>query len=369
MFNRAIKSFLQFFNDGKFIKLMKETKVVMEVPSDDIGLTFRSQSLDIPIYKKEDIRKRLAELKLKMKDGVEIPRIGFGTWQMEGKDCKEAVLAALKFGYRHIDTAQSYENEQDVGEAIQEAIKQGIIKSREEVFLVTKLSEPTQYRERKATKTAQEQMKVMQTDYLDVYMLHGPEEDMKINRQAWKGMVKLQKEGKIKALGVSNFESVEDLKALARNAGVKPNYIQNKFSIYSPGGQNPDQDSMLSIAEQRGMAFVGYSVINPWPYVLPPMKDPHVLAIAERYKKTPAQILYRWALQLNVVVIPKSKNAERIEENAGILEFALGEIDMRLLNGLAVLYQSTTDQHPAFVKDVYDLFKHDSDGSQLRDEL
>jgi len=366
---KMIKSHLKLFSDEKLVKLLKDTRVALEISSDDIGLTWRSQSLDLPLYSKEDLKKGLAELRFEMKDGVKIPRVGFGTWMLEGEECTDAVLAALKVGYRHIDTAQSYENEKEVGKGIQAALADGTIKSREDVFLVTKLSNPEDYNGKKLRKAYAKQLKALRTNYTDVYMLHGPSND-KENRAAWKAMIKLQKEGKIKALGISNFELPDDIKKLGKKMEVKPNYIQNKFSIYNPGGQGLDQESMLQAAEEMGMAFVAYSILNPWPMILRPMEDPHVIAISKRYKRTPAQILNRWALQLNTVIIPRSKSAARIEENAQVLEFALGELDMRLLNGLSVLAQSTSEVFPPFVKDVYGLFENDdAEKSPGRDEL
>ena len=366
---KLIKSYLNLFEDENLVKLLKDTKVVLEIPSDDIGLAWRSQSYDLPLYSKDDIKKGLAELSIQMKDGVKIPRVGFGTWMLEGEECRKAVVAALKTGYRHIDTAQSYENEEAVGKGIQDAIKEGIIKSRDEVFLVTKLSNPEDYGKKKLAKAFARQLKALQTNYTDVYMLHGPAGNKK-DRAAWKEMIEFQKEGKIKALGISNFETVNDIKKLGKKQEIKPNYIQNKYSVYNPGAHMFDQNSMLQTAEEENMGFVSYSVINAWPMILPPMSDPHVIAISKRYNRTPAQILNRWALQLNTAIIPRSKSANRIEENAGVLEFALGEIDMRLLNGLSVLAQSTSEASPPFVKDVYGLFSQSEEGTgSSRDEL
>ena len=366
---KIIKSHLKLFADKNFIKLLKNSKVALEIPSDDIGLTWRSQSHDLPLYGKDDIKKGLAELTIEMQNGIKIPRIGFGTWELEGEECTKAVVEALKVGYRHIDTAQSYENEKAVGKGIEIAINDGIIKSREDVFLVTKLSNPEDYTGKKLLKAYAKQLKALQTNYTDVYMLHGPSDDKK-NRAAWKQMARLQEEGKIRALGISNFEYEEDIKRLARKQEIKPSYIQNKFSIYNPGAQMLDKKSMLHIAEERGMAFVAYSVINAWPMVLRPMDDPHVIAISKRYNRTPAQILHRWALQLNTAIIPRSKSVDRIVENAEVLEFALGEIDMRLLNGLSVLAQSTSESFPPFVSDVYGLFSPDEEGAEpSHDEL
>lgn len=368
-FAKCANSILSLFEDGKFVKVLKDTKVALDVPSDNIGLTWRSQSYDLPLYSGDKLKKGLAELKIEMANGVKIPRVGFGTWQMEGEECANAVLAALKAGYRHIDTAQSYENEKDVQKGIEAALKEGVIGSRDEIFLASKLSEPSAYNEKNAAKAFTSQLRQLKTNYIDMYMLHGPESAKK-NLAAWKAMTKLQKEGKIRALGVSNFESEKDLKILSKKQEIKPSYIQNKFSIYNPGAQGIDEKSMLHVAEERGMAFVAYSILNPWPMVLSQMHDPHVIAVSKRYNQTTAQVLNRWALQLNVAIIPKSKRAERIQENARVLEFALGEIDMRLLNGLSTLAQSTSELYPPFVQDVYGLFTADDEVTKSsHDEL
>eukprot|EP00794_Sanderia_malayensis_P006297 gene6297-7019_t len=367
-FRKTIQDFLKVFAEKKLAKKLSKLTIEMEMPDNDIGVEWMSKSAEIPVYTAEDTKKGLAELKFKMNNGVEIPRVGFGTWQMEGQECIDAVITALKIGYRHIDTAQSYENEGAVGNAIQEAIKQGIIKSREDVFIATKLSDPSDFGKNKTQKRFAKQLELLQTEYVDVYMLHGPDTEKK-NKAAWKDMIEMLKQGKIKALGISNFESVDDVKALARNMAYKPNYIQNKFSIYSPGGQSVEQDSMLQKMEARGMAYVAYSINNPWPFVLPPRNDPHVLAIAARYNRTAAQVLNRWALQMNALIIPKSSNAARVEENAAVLQFALKEIDMRLLNGLATLYQSTTEQRPVFVKDVFGLFNEETEETEQVEEV
>merc|ERR1712217_662000 len=153
-------------------------------------------------------------------------------------------------------------------------------------------------------------------------------------------MEDLQLSGKVRSLGVSNF-GVAELEELLSFARVKPAYVQNKFSVYTPGEQQVGGKSVLAFARDRGIQVMGYSVINPWPLMLPPMEDPHVKTIAARHFRTPAQILHRWALQLGVAVIPKSGTAARIQGNARLLDFELSDVDMRLLNGLVVLSESS----------------------------
>ena len=354
IFRKFVKGSVALFANTELQKTLNDLKTFMEIPKEDIGLPWRRKSVNLPPVSKENLAQALKEYKLQSERGMEIPRVGFGTWQIEGSLCKESVLEALKMGYRHIDTAQSYENEIEVGRGIKEALETGILKSRDELFLVTKLSDPRAYNEKKANKACLKQIEMLNSTYLDVYMLHGPEGSRK-NRAAWKAMEKLRDEGKIRHLGISNFDSDEPLDPLFKKARIKPDYIQNKFSVYHPGGQMATEESMLKYAEELGMAFVAYSTINPWPYLLPPMGDPHVLAIALRYQRSPAQILFRWALQLNTVIIPKSSKKTRIEENAGVLEFALSESDMRLLNGLSTLYHSAVKVQPTFLDNIYEL--------------
>jgi len=164
----------------------------------------------------------------------------------------------------------------------------------------------------------------------------------------------LHDQGKVRALGVSNF-GISELEELWSFARVKPVYVQNKFSIYSPGEQQVGPTSVLPYARERGIQVMGYSVINPWPFLLPPMQDPHVLAVAARYGKTAAQVLHRWALQLGVAVIPKSATAARIEENAKLFDFELSEVDMRILNGLVCLSEAMlgAPPTPSWGDDVY----------------
>lgn len=136
-----------------------------------------------------------------------------------------------------------------------------------------------------------------------------------------------------------------------------PVYVQNKFSIYNPGEQQVNaKQSLMSFLHSNRITMMGYSVINPWPFAMPPMKDPHVLAIASRLRKSPSQVLHRWALQLGAGVIPKSGNAARIEENAQLFDFELSEVDMRLLSGLVTLSESTVSKvKPEWTEDVYQL--------------
>mmetsp|Transcript_93785 Transcript_93785/g.264899 ORF Transcript_93785/g.264899 Transcript_93785/m.264899 type:complete len:572 (-) Transcript_93785:219-1934(-) len=279
-------------------------------------------------------------------NGREMPLVGFGTWQLVGQATYDAIIAAVRAGYRHIDTAQAYMNEREVGIAIRDC---GV--PRHALFIATKISDPEDYP--RAAERFEAQLAALGLEYLDLYMLHTAG-DRSDRETAWRAMELLHDQGKVRALGVSNF-GISELEELWSFARVKPVYVQNKFSIYSPGEQQVGPTSVLPYARERGIQVMGYSVINPWPFLLPPMQDPHVLAVAARYGKTAAQVLHRWALQLGVAVIPKSATAARIEENAKLFDFELSEVDMRILNGLVCLSEAMlgAPPTPSWGDDVY----------------
>jgi len=277
-----------------------------------------------------------------------MPLLGFGTWQLLGQQAYDATLAALRAGYRHIDTAQAYANEREVGLAIRDS---GI--PRSEIFIATKISDPQEYAQ--LERRLAEQLAALGTDYLDLYMLHTPG-DKGGQEAAWRAMEALHAQGRVRSLGVSNFSpgQLDELLAFAR---VRPVYVQNKFSVYNPGEQQlAGPTSLSAYARGQGIAVMAYSTINPWPFMLPPLEDPHIRAVAGRCGRSPAQVLLRWALQLGAAVIPKSGTAQRIAENARLFDFELPEADMRLLSGLVTLSESNVGMRsPSWADDVYGL--------------
>jgi len=288
----------------------------------------------------------LVEARATFQDGNLMPLVGFGTWQLNGQAAYDATIAALKSGYRHIDTAQAYGNEQEVGLAIRDS---GV--PRNEIFVATKISDPSEYL--MLEQRLETQLAAMGLEYLDLYMLHTPGDKEGVEA-AWRTMENLQARGKVRSLGVSNFGTSE-LKELLAFARVKPVYLQNKFSIYNPGEQQVGSTSISAYAREHGIQVMGYSVINPWPFMLPPMEDPHIQSIASRYGRSPSQVLHRWALQLGAGVIPKSANPSRIVENARLFDFELSEVDMRLLNGIVALSECVIEAplQPKWADDVY----------------
>lgn len=293
-------------------------------------------------------------LAFRLSNGVEMPAIGFGTWKLEGEACYQAVRLALQLGLRHIDTAEAYQNEAEIGQAIRDS---GI--PREQIFLATKatsvalgMAEPAYLEAIVAG-----QLQALQTDYLDVYMLHAAGIAGQKLQEVWSSMERLVELGRVRALGVSNF-GVQELEALWSFARIKPVYMQNIFKVYKQGEQilGSGSTGVTDWARAHNVVMVGYSTINSWPHLLPPLQDPHVLAIARARGRTASQVLHRWALQHGIAVIPKASSMERIRENSELLDFELSDAQMAALDGLATLSESNhAEVRPAWHTDVYGL--------------
>jgi len=228
--------------------LQGEDKLPLGDISNGIGLTFIPKSIDCDSKKTITLSKK-----------VEMPRVGFGTWQLTGETAYTSVMIALKAGYRHIDTAQGYENEAEIGEAIHDFLAETSVK-RSDLFISTKLSYRKDFGTGKTRAAFLKQLERLRLDYVDVYMIHGPQSQEE-NKEAWMDMEKLFEEGKIKALGVSNYDEwwLDDLLSYAKH---RPVYLQNKFDIYTQGLQTPTGRSMLERAQKEGISIAGYSTLN-----------------------------------------------------------------------------------------------------------
>jgi len=245
-------------------------------------------------------------------DGNEIPLLGLGVWQVpDGRTCEDAVRWALEAGYRHIDTAQAYRNERSVGRALREV---GL--PREEVFVTTKFYPG--HRDPEAE--VQRSLERLGVDTVDLYIVHWPQGGP---TWAWDGMQRAQKQGYARSIGVSNF-SVADLDAVLAEAEVPPVVNQVQFSPFE------FRRGLLDGCDRRGVALEAYSPLGTGRH----LRDRKVARVAERLARTPAQVLIRWALQRDVVVLPKSTHQERIEENAQVFDFQLSDEDMRTLDDL-----------------------------------
>lgn len=257
-------------------------------------------------------------------NGVKIPKVGFGTWQTPDGDVAEtAVLQALEAGYRHIDTAQGYHNEESVGRGIK---KSGI--PREEIFITTKLWNGYHTYEA-CKKTFYESLEKLQTDYVDLFLIHWPnpiafrDHWEEANAETWRAMEELYEEGKIKVIGVSNF-MVRHLIALEKTAKIAPMVNQIKLTI----GQT--QDELVAYCQQEQILLEAYSPLGTGKiFEVPEMKD-----MAEKYHKSIAQVALRWSLQHDFLPLPKSVTKERIIENTDIFDFEIDEKDMIFLDSL-----------------------------------
>lgn len=255
-------------------------------------------------------------------NGERIPAIGFGTWQVQdGEEAYQSVLSALKAGYRHIDTAQGYGNEESVGRAVKDS---GI--KREDIFITSKLANSVRGYE--ATKKAiEESLNKLGTDYMDLFLLHWPvpvkykDNWAHENAEAWRAMEEAQQAGKIRSLGISNFRR-HHIDALLKTAKIKPQINQLRLC---PGDT---QEETVSYSRDMGMLPQAYSPLGTGKlFAVKELKD-----IADKHGKTIAQVALRWSLQRGYNPLPKSVTPERIKENLQVFDFELDQEDMDQIN-------------------------------------
>ena len=253
-------------------------------------------------------------------NGVKMPQEGFGVFQIPNEECKEVVQNAISTGYRMIDTASSYQNEKAVGEAVQEAIDKGIVK-REELFLTTKayIQEMGYENLKKAFARSLQQLGL---DYIDLYLIHMPLVDY---YGAWRAMEELYKAGKIRSIGVCNFDGAR-LMDICYNVNIKP--MVNQIERH-PHYQRAED---IEVMKKLGVQPEGWA---PFAEGMKGMfREPILNEIAAKHGKTAAQVILRWNVQQGVVIIPKSVHKERMEENIAIWDFALDEEDMARMEKL-----------------------------------
>jgi diketogulonate reductase-like aldo/keto reductase len=247
-----------------------------------------------------------------LSDGSEIPLLGLGVWQVgKGRECEQAVRWALELGYRHIDTAQAYGNEESVGKAIRES---GV--PRDEVFITTKF-QPSR---RDPAAELEKSLKRLATDYVDLYLVHWPEGGP---LSAWSGMERAREAGHARSIGVSNF-SVDELQRLLASTSTPPVVNQVQFSPYEY------RKGLLSWCDGNGIALEAYSTLGTGRH----LNGDTVVRIAQRHGRTPAQVLLRWCIERNIPIIPKSTHRERIAENGRVFDFSLTDEDMAQLDAL-----------------------------------
>jgi diketogulonate reductase-like aldo/keto reductase len=246
-----------------------------------------------------------------LNDGRTIPQLGLGVWQIpNGKKCEAAVRAALDAGYRQIDTAWFYGNEESVGDAIRAS---GL--ARKEIFVTTKLWNS---QHRNPERSLDDSLRRLQFDYVDLYLIHYP---VRERVRSWRVLEKLRQQGKALSIGVSNF-TIRHLTDLLAQTEATPTVNQVEFHPYLY------QRELMEFCLARGIVLEAYSPLTSGKR----LEDPKLLELARKYQKSTAQMLIRWAIQHGLVVIPKSANPERIRENAQICDFQITAEDMRALD-------------------------------------
>lgn len=250
-----------------------------------------------------------------LNNGVTMPWLGLGVWKTkEGEEVIQSVKSAIAAGYRSIDTAAIYGNEEGVGQAIRES---GV--SRDELFITTKVWNDDQGYEQ-TLKAFETSRKKLGLDFLDLYLVHWPGKDKYLD--TWKALIHLQKEGLVRSIGVSNFQ-IRHLQHIIEDTGVVP--VVNQVELHPLLSQK----ELLSYARENNIVLEAWS-----PLMQGNLDQPKLVEIAEKYGKTVAQVILRWDIQNGVIVIPKSVKEHRIRENAGIFDFELSAEDMAVIDGL-----------------------------------
>lgn len=261
-----------------------------------------------------------------LSNGVKIPKLGLGTWFIPDESAADAVKAAAEIGYRHIDTAQAYGNECGVGEGVRTC---GV--SREELFVTTKLAaEMKNYADAKAA--IDESLKKMELDYIDMMLIHSPQPWVKVNqsddryvegnREAWRAMEEAYKEGKLRAIGISNFLQ-KDIDNLLESCTVNP--MVNQLLVHV---SNTPSD-LIEYSQNKGMVVEAYSPVGHGEM----LKNEQVKEMAQKYGVSVAQLCIRYTLQLGTLPLPKTANPEHMRDNAKV-DFAIEDGDMEILKSM-----------------------------------
>jgi 2,5-diketo-D-gluconate reductase A len=253
----------------------------------------------------------------KLNDGSTIPQLGMGVWQVPAEITARVVRDGIEVGYRLIDTAEGYNNEEGVGQAIREA---GV--PRNELFITSKLRNGGHARDL-ALKSFDETMKKLGIDQLDLFLIHWPVPSQGKYVEAWKTMVELQKQGRIKSIGVSNFNP-DHIEKIVGETGVTP--VVDQIELH-PNFQQRDKREFL---KQHDVAIESWSPLGSGRS----LDDPTLKKIGDKYGKSVAQTIIRWQLHEGIIVIPKSTHKERLAENFDVLDFELSAEDLETIRGL-----------------------------------
>ncbi|MGY3702957.1 2,5-diketo-D-gluconic acid reductase [Vagococcus martis] len=251
---------------------------------------------------------------IKLNNGVEMPQLGFGVYQIPLEETAESVYQAIKVGYRLIDTAAIYGNEKETGQGIKRAIEEGIV-TRNELFITSKLF-ILQTPEEKAMKTIEHSLSIMGLDYLDLYLIHQPYGDV---YGAWRALVTAQKEGKLRAIGISNFKSSKMIEFVGLNE-VKPQINQIEVN---PWNQRIEDQKWHEKYDVQIEAWAPFAEGRHELFTNRELEE-----IGKKYNKTVGQVVLRWLMQRNIIALAKSVHPERMAENFNIFDFELSKEDM-----------------------------------------
>lgn len=255
-----------------------------------------------------------------LNDGNTIPQLGLGVWQAkDGEEVKQAVLAAINTGYRLIDTAAIYGNEQGVGEAIRES---GV--AREDLFITTKLWNGDQGYDA-AHKAFETSLEKLGLEYIDLYLIHWPVPEYGRYVETWKALEEIKASGRVKSIGVCNF-NIDHLEKLLNESDVAP--AVNQIELHP----RLQQRELRDFCEAKGIHIESWSPIGGTGGDL--LSDPTIKIIADKHSRSTAQVVIRWHIQLGLIVIPKSVHAERIKQNADVFGFELDNDDMAKISAL-----------------------------------
>jgi 2,5-diketo-D-gluconate reductase A len=250
-------------------------------------------------------------------NGVQMPQLGLGTWPMNDAEAAVTVAAALDMGYRLIDTAENYENERGVGEGIRKSSVR-----REDVFVTTKFNRKW-HSVQGAREACLASLERMGLDYIDLLLIHWPNPDQDRYVEAYEGLVRLQQEGLVRAIGTSNFKPAH-LQRLFDH-GYCPALNQIQLDPYHA------RDDLVALHREKGIVTESW---RPLGFGSTMLEDPVIVEIANRHGRTPAQIVLRWAVQQGFATAPKSSNPQRMAQNLAVFDFALSESELQALSAL-----------------------------------
>ncbi len=254
---------------------------------------------------------------IELAPGIQMPQLGLGTWPMNDAEAAVTVAAALDMGYRLIDTAENYENERGVGEGIRKSSVK-----REDIFVTTKFNRKW-HSVQGAREACLASLERLRLDYIDLLLVHWPNPDQDRYVEAYEGLVRLQQEGLVRAIGTSNFKPAH-LQRLF-DQGYCPSLNQIQLDPYHA------RDDLVALHREKGIVTQSW---RPLGFGSTMLEDPVIVDIANRHGRTPAQVVLRWAVQQGFATAPKSSNPLRMAQNLSVFDFALGEAEMQALSAL-----------------------------------